>query len=59
MISDRQNFMLDKLVDQAARGFIDSEWAEEFIASMHERVIKGYPLTEKQADKLEELFERY
>ena len=59
MISDRQNFMLDKLVDQAARGFIDSGWAEDFIVSLHERVTKGYPLTEKQANKLEELFERY
>jgi hypothetical protein len=51
--------MLDKLIDQSARGFIPDAWAEEFIHSLRERVLRGYPLTDKQADKLEELFEKY
>ena len=59
MISDRQRLMLDKLIEQAQRGFIDSLWSEDFIDDMRIRVAKGYPLTEKQANKLEELFERY
>ena len=59
MISPRQQLMLDKLIDQTARGFIPDAWTEEFIHSLHERVRRSYPLTDKQADKLEELFERY
>lgn len=59
MISPRQQLMLDKLIDQSARGFIPDAWAEEFIHSLRERVLRGYPLTDKQADKLEELFEKY
>ena len=59
MISPRQQLMLDKLIDQSARGFIPDAWTEEFIFSLRERVLRSYPLTDKQADKLEELSESY
>jgi len=61
MIDDnpRIKLMIDKLVDQVARGHIENDWAEHFIFDMKEKIDGPYPLTEKQIAKLEEIFERY
>ena len=55
----RTKLMIDKLVDQCARGCIDNDWAERFIFDMEEKFNGPYPLTEKQLAKLEEIFEEY
>lgn len=55
----RTKFMVDKLEDQIARGFIENSFVESFMESIGARIKAGLPLSEKQAAKLEELFERY
>jgi hypothetical protein len=55
----RQQMMIDKLYDQVQRDCIGNEWAKEFILSTYARLNAGLSLTDKQAVKLEELFERY
>ena len=59
MIDARTKLMLDKLVEQVKGGYIDNDWAIDFISSIQFRVKHGYPLTERQLTKLEELFEQY
>ena len=59
MIDARTKLMLDKLVAQVNGGYIDNDWAIEFITNIQFRVKQGYPLTERQLTKLEELFEMY
>jgi len=59
MIDQRTKLMLDKLVEQVNGGYIDNDWAIEFISSIQFRVKQGYPLTDRQLTKLEELFEQY
>lgn len=51
--------MIDKLEDQLDRGYIDNDFAAEFIPSVAAKFRSGLPLTDKQQAKLEELFERY
>lgn len=55
----RIKLMIDKLYDQYQRGFINNEFACEFINSVKCRYDAGLSLTYKQISKLEELFERY
>jgi Spy/CpxP family protein refolding chaperone len=59
MSNPRHKLMAERLFQEASHGRIDDEWAENFILDMHERTRHGHDLTEKQAAKLEELFERY
>lgn len=59
MVDQRNKLMIDKLYDQMARGFIENEWAEEFIENVKGVVYAGMKLTTPQQSKLEELFERY
>ena len=55
----RTKMMIEKLFDQVSRGTIDNDWAENFICDMRERLKMNMGLTQKQLDKIEELFERY
>ncbi len=55
----RIKMMIGKLHDLSARGFIENEWAEQFISDMKDRLDHDCLLTAKQIDKIEELFERY
>ena len=55
----RTKLMLDKLTEQSSKGFIEGEWSEKFIWDLKKKVTLGYPLSDKQVSKLEELFERY
>lgn len=55
----RAKMMISKLHDQVARGFIENEWAEQFISDVKDRLDHDCILTAKQIDKIEELFERY
>lgn len=57
--SQRQKMMAGKLFDQVARDFIDDEWEAKFIIDIHDKLEHGCNLSQKQIDKLEELFERY
>jgi hypothetical protein len=51
--------MVDKLYDQQARGFINDDWAVDFIVDMHKRIKDNLPMSEKQQQKVEDLFERW
>lgn len=56
----RHKMMLDKLRDILQdSGEEEDEWAMEFVASCRLRLASGYPLTERQAFKLDEIWERY
>jgi hypothetical protein len=59
METQRLGIMVDKLVDQVARGCIDNDWVETFVADMSARLKRRQALTPKQAMKVEELFEQY
>lgn len=59
MIRKRQKLMADKLYEQMSRGFIDNDWVEGFVDDIQTKLNVGAELTPKQAEKLEELFERY
>lgn len=56
---DRLKMMADKLMEQVATGNVDNEWAENFITDVHGKLKAGRTLTDKQVQKLEELFEEY
>jgi len=58
-LNPRTKLMIDKLVEQCDRGFIDSDWSVDFIYDIKTRFYKGFKLTVNQLNKLEELFERY
>lgn len=57
--SARVKMMAGKLMEEVSSGNIDNDWAETFIADIHARVHSGRTLTDKQVQKLEELFEEY
>lgn len=58
-VHNRNKLMVNKLWDQMAQGLIENDFAESFIVSVRSRVDAGITLTDKQQNKLEELFERY
>jgi hypothetical protein len=49
----------NKLMVEVAAGRVENRWDEDFIASVRKQVKSGKTLTQKQHDKLEELFEKY
>jgi hypothetical protein len=52
--------MIKKLKIEADTGRIDNEWAENFINKMFDKTkLEYYPFSEKQANKIEELFNKY
>ena len=53
--------MIKKLHEQLERGYIEDKdnFDCNFIKSIYNRINDGLPLTEKQENKLEELFEKY
>jgi len=55
----RTKMMLDKLIEQDKRGYINNEWASNFIWDMKKKTNNGQELTAKQLEKLEEIFEQY
>jgi len=58
-LNPRTKLMIDKLVEQCDHGFIDNDWASNFIYDIKQRFYKGLKLSANQLNKLEELFERY
>jgi hypothetical protein len=50
---------IDVLKDELASGRIKSEWEESFIESIAEKIENAYTLTEKEFNKLHELYEKY
>lgn len=61
MLNDipRLKLMAGKLYDLVVSGHIENEWEENFINDMYWLLKRGLPLSEKQAARLETLFERY
>lgn len=57
--SVRLKFMLGKLKGQVDGGFIENEWAEQFINDMVVRLKQNLPISHKQGLKIEELYEQY
>ena len=55
----RLKMMAEKLFDQVSRDFIDDEWEVKFITDIQDKLEHDCNLSQKQIDKLEELFERY
>ena len=60
MLSDlpRQKMMAEQLFIEVQHGRVESEWEENFITDVYVRLTRGLPLSEKQAVKLESLWER-
>lgn len=61
MLDDSARFkmMAAKLSEQVALGHVSNSWDEDFICSIHDKTVRGLPLSQKQREKLEELFDRY
>lgn len=55
----RMKMMAEKLYIEVQYGRVENEWAETFICDVRERLVAGKVLTNKQIEKLEELFEKY
>ena len=58
-MNDRTKMMLDKLIEQDKRGYIENAWVTTFLWDIKTKIDKGQNLTPKQLEKLEELFEQY
>lgn len=57
--SPRQKMMADKLFNEIAHGRLEGEFVESFIPRVREKLKAGRCLTEKEAAKLEELFDEH
>lgn len=57
--SSRVKMMVDKLKLEVDSGRLDNNFAEEFIYSVNARISAGLSLSDKQINKLEELFDKY
>ena len=55
----RHKLMAERLFHEVSHGRIDNEWEENFISDVYHRLLRGQSLSEKQAVKLEALFERH
>jgi hypothetical protein len=55
----RHKMMANKLMIQVSAGRVDNDWEESFISDIHLRLKASRELTEKQADILERLFDKY
>jgi len=56
---ESHKLMAEKLFIEVQHGRIENEWEENFISDVYRKTLAGHSLTEKQAVKLEALFERY
>lgn len=55
----RLQLMIDKLYEQIQKGFIDDQsWECKFVLDIRERLKMNFNLSQKQIEKLEEIFER-
>jgi hypothetical protein len=54
----KNKMMADKLAALDANGYIENEWESNFIWNMKGKLDKGYDLTDKQIEKLEQIFEQ-
>ena len=54
----RHRMMANKLMIEVSAGRVDNDWEETFINDIHRRLKTGGTLTDKQADKLEDLFHK-
>lgn len=55
----RYKMMAAKLAVESEHGRVESVWDEEFIISINQQLKMGRKLSNKQVDKLEELWEKY
>ena len=55
----RHKLMANKLKIEADAGRIRDDWSVKFIEDIHFRIAAGRSLSDKQAAKLGDLFEKY
>jgi hypothetical protein len=55
----RLELMAKRMVVEVQTGRISDDWTQEFICNVYNRLDAGLSLSDKQAAKLEEIFERY
>ena len=61
-MTSNEEMMLDELWEEYDDGCIDlDEWEARFVTDLHDRFEENeeYQLTDKQSDKLKEIWERY
>jgi len=59
MVDPRIKLMVDKLWLECEYGRIDDDWTCGFLMDMKARIKLDRPFSDKQIEKIEQLFERY